>query len=136
MLNRLELLGTGSLSELASAHGIEPGFSTKHDARDVVVRHIVTGACDSGNGGLCASVRSTYIVRSDQHKPINLQSHILDGTMKTANRKIFLRTLCVLDVPHSPTDPIVVFSILDHDTAFATVAKFWSQRVPHPEKRT
>lgn len=78
----------------------------------MVVHHTVTGACDSGNGGLCASVRSAYITRSDQRKPINLQSHILDGILKTANRTTYSRTLPVPDVSHFPTDSIVVFRSL------------------------
>ena len=89
VVNRLELLGIGSLSELASLHGIEADFSTKDNTRDMIVRHIVTGACDNGAGELCASVRSTSVVGSDQRKPINLQSHVLDGISKPRTGKYF-----------------------------------------------
>ena len=160
MLNRVEFLGNGFLSELASLHGIESDFSTKDDARDAVVHHIVTGACDNEGGELCAFVGSASTVRTDQRKPVDFQIRILEGVLGTANRKIFSRILRVLDVPHSPADSIAVLrSSLrrqcaylrncrqtvrtqhhgpnlqeDHNAAFVSAAEAWPRRISHVEK--
>jgi hypothetical protein len=40
-LNKLELLGVGSLAELALLHGIRQDFSTKDPARDGIVQQCV-----------------------------------------------------------------------------------------------
>ena len=53
MLNRLELFGVGAISELISLHSIESDFSTEDAACDLIVRHLVFGACDGMNGELC-----------------------------------------------------------------------------------
>lgn len=52
MLNRLEPFGVGPISRLVSLHGIEPDFSTKNAACDSIVHHLISGACDSVDGGL------------------------------------------------------------------------------------
>ena len=161
MLNKLEQLGVGSLSEFIYLHGIEFNFSTKDTALDAIVCHLITGACDNADGELCPfSVNSTSFASSDRSKPIDLQLRILDGVLKTAHRKVFSRILRVLNVAHSPVDSIKVFRSLlrkhrtylraggqtvqthhheldvqrDRDTAFATVAKAWPQRISHGEK--
>ena len=160
MLNRLELFGVGTISELVSLHGIGSNLSTKDTACDSIVRHLVSGVCDDMNSELCLSVCSASHACLDRSKPIDLQSHILDGVLKTANRKIFPRILYVLNIPHSPTDSIKVFRSLlrkyctglrahgqtirihchelksqrDYDAALATITRTWPQRISHSEK--
>ena len=58
MLNRLdsELPGVGTISELVSLHGIGSDFSTKGAACNLIVRHLVSGACD-GMNDVCLSLR-------------------------------------------------------------------------------
>ena len=48
VLNRLELFGVSSISELrVPLHSTESEFSTKDAACDSIVRHLVSCACDS-----------------------------------------------------------------------------------------
>ena len=160
--NRLESLGLSSLTELASLHGIRSDFSAKDTACDVIVQHLVTGACEDTDGEMC---RSTCFARiasfSDKPKSVDLQMYILEGVLKGANRKIFSRILRVLGVSFSPTDSVKIFrSALrkycvhlrgekrvspskdscklgphgDHDAELAAVAKRWPERISHTEK--
>ena len=97
-LNGLVLFGNGSLSELISLRGIELNFSTKDAACDTLVHHLITGACDNVDGELCLLIHSTFrVVSSGRSKPVNLQLHILDGVLKTVNRKHFYAS-CVSSI--------------------------------------
>ena len=52
MLNRLEPFGVSPISRLVSFHGVESDFSTKNAACDSIVHHLISGACNSVDGGL------------------------------------------------------------------------------------
>ena len=156
ILNKLDGFGIGTLTELASLHGIGSSFSAKDVARDAIVSHLVTGACDHTDGDLCHAVRSAFQVSSSRPKATDLQLRVLDKVLKAANRKIFSCVLHTLDIPHSASDSIKVFrSTLwgycaslrrasgvtrddnrepGHEALLAAVAENWPQRIPHAEK--
>ena len=48
---------------------------------------------------LCFSVRSAFHTSLNRSKPVDLQSYIPDGVLKTANRKIVPRIMHVLNIP-------------------------------------
>ena len=81
VLNKLEQLGIGSLSELASFHNIQPDPSTKDAVCDAIVQHLITGTCEGSDGEMCYSTRVAWLARS---KTVNLQMHILTGVVKEA----------------------------------------------------
>jgi hypothetical protein len=64
LLNKLETLGVGPLSELNSFHGIDSSFCIKDVALDAIVYHIITGAC-----------KNTYVTLSALLYPLYLPSN-------------------------------------------------------------
>jgi len=60
MISRIEVLGSGSLLELASLHDIhlDANTSERDMLRDVIIRHLISGECRDTNATLCVSVRS------------------------------------------------------------------------------
>ena len=160
--NKLELLGLGSLAELASLHDIQLDSSARDALRDAIVQHLIAGACENMDGEMCRSTRLAYLASSsDRSKPIDLQMFILDGVVKAVNRKPFSRILCGLGVLHSPTDSIKIFQSLlrkhcvhlrgekrttpnqdsrklgsqrDHDAGLVGVGERWPERASHAEK--
>ena len=100
-LNRLEFFGAGPINyhELVSLHDIKSDSSTKGSVYDPIVHYIVPGACNSVDSELCLSVHSASHTSLNHSKPVDLQLHIPDGVLKTANRKIVPHILHVLNIP-------------------------------------
>ena len=85
--------------ELVSLHNIKLDSSTEGSVYDPIVHYIVPGACNSVDSELCLSVCSASHTSLNRSKPVDLQSHIPDGVLKTVNWKIVLRILHVLNIP-------------------------------------
>jgi hypothetical protein len=160
IINKLCWFGIGSLTLLASLHGVQVDSPVKDVGCDAIIFHLVTGACDHEGGSLCNSTRSAFLASSSSSKSRSLQLYILEGVLKTTNRKVFSRILHVLNISHSPDNPIKTFRSLlrSHCTSlrvqiretlvhaqesmtpnireapFAEVISNWPQRVPHSEK--
>ena len=170
-LNELDIFSIGTLIELVSLHGLGTDFSVKDVACDAIVLHIVTSACHCMDGELCYAVcsipprlssSSLSSSSSNFSTTVDLQMHVLNRVRESANKKIFSRILCVLDIPHPMTHSIKAFrsTLRTHcsslrvatkatrncgqepvlnpldgcEVTLAAVAENWPQRVPHAEK--
>jgi hypothetical protein len=112
IINKLCWFGIGSLTLLASLHGVQVDSPVKDVGCDAIIFHLVTSACDHEGGSLCNSTRSAFLASLSSSKSHSLQLYILEGVLKTANRKVFSHILHVLNISHSPDNPIKMFCSL------------------------
>ena len=80
MLNRLDGYSIGSLVELVHLHGMEQALSAKDTARDAVVSHLITGACNCMKGELCHAVCSDFPVSSIYPRTVDSVTNFRQGS--------------------------------------------------------
>ena len=108
MISHIKMLGSSSLLELASLHGIHLDVNTpkREMLRDVIVRHLISGECRDMNATLCVSVRSVLLPSTEPGGQTGLKPQILDAAINLGTKKTLQRALRHLGTPHASTDPI------------------------------